>query len=127
MVSLLQCCPYFGVALGRPEPHDDVIGLDKRFEPGSESEGQIKSRERAFADNHRVHEFNGDVLGVGSIWSTSKSQQASAVQKTLGHFATSLSQPRGFHREERFENLIASEQTLFNLRDEFDTGSHVPA
>ena len=88
----LKRVPDFGIALGRTETHDHVVGLHKRLEPGFKGEGQIKRWERAFSDDHRVHEFDRNVLGVGRIRSTSESQKASAAKKALGHFAASFRQ-----------------------------------
>jgi hypothetical protein len=64
------------------------------------------------------------VLSVSGVRTASKSQKAAAAQKTFGHFTASLRQATSLHGEERFENLIASQQSLFDLRGQFETRHH---
>ena len=74
LLCRVQSGPDFGVAFGRTEAHDDVVRLHERFQPRFESERKIQRRQRAFSDNHRMDEFDGDVLGVCGVGAAAKSE-----------------------------------------------------
>ena len=40
----VERCPDFGVAFGRTEAHDDVVGLHERFQPRFKRERKIERR-----------------------------------------------------------------------------------
>jgi hypothetical protein len=120
----VEGCPDFGITLGRTETHDYVVGLHQCFQPRLKGEGEIKSGKGAFAHNDRMYEFNRDVLRVGGVRSSSESQETATAKKSLGHFAAGLGQAAGFQREKRLEHLIARQQSLFDLRRQFETRRH---
>ena len=67
---------------------------------GSNANRKIERGQSAFADDHRMHEFNGDVLRVRGVRTTPKSEQPAATKKAFRHFAASFGQAQRFRGEE---------------------------
>ncbi len=66
-LGLLQRGPDFRIAFRRAESHDDIFGLKYGFEPGTEQNREIESRQRALAHDHGMNKFHRDVLGIGGV------------------------------------------------------------
>ena len=108
------------VALGRAEPHHDIFGAQYRFEPRTEQRRDVERRQRALADDHRMHEFHRHVLRIGRVRTLPEGQQTPARQEALRHDAADFGQPLRFPLEERFADSIALEQAARDARGEFD-------
>ncbi len=94
-------------------------GRQSASQPRTKGERKIQRRQRAFADDHRMHEFDGHVLRIGGVRTASERQQPAAAQKSLRHFAASFRQPARLARKKLFEHLVARQQPLFDVRREF--------
>ena len=116
--------PDFGIALGRPEPHDDVGGLKYGFEPRPKQDRKVERRQSALAHNHGMNEFYRYVLGIGGIGAAPEGQQAASAEKAFGHVAARFGQTRRLAREKPLEQLVSFEQPLFHLTGEFTCGCH---
>ena len=70
---------------------------------GPKRNRKIERGKSALADDHRMDEFDGDVLRVGCIRAAAEGKQPAAAKKAVGHFTGSFGQPARFTREERCE------------------------
>jgi hypothetical protein len=84
-----------------------------------ERHGEVKRRKGALSDDDRMHELDGNMLRVRSVWAAAEGQKASTSQKALGHLAAGFRQLPCLPSEELLDNLIAHEQEHFNLRSQF--------
>ena len=91
-MGLLQRGPDLGIAFRRAKSHDDVFRTEYGFHPRAKENRQIERGKCALADDHRMNEFDGDVLCVGGIRSTPKGQQTPPAKKSFRHFAASFCQ-----------------------------------
>jgi hypothetical protein len=121
----VQNGPDFGIALWRAESHGDVVRLYERSQPRLEGKREIERRQRAFSNDDRMHEFDGDVLRIRGVRATAKSEEPAAAKKAFRHFAASFGQAEGFGGEEGFDELIARLQSLADLRREVKVRRHL--
>ena len=62
----------------RPKPI--AILLDENTaQPRLEEHGQIQRRKRSFADDHGMHEFDGNMLRVGSVGTSAEGEKAAST------------------------------------------------
>ena len=103
------------IALGRPEPHDHVVRVQAAVEPGAIVDRHVQRGERALADDHRMHELDGNVLRVGRIWAATEGEQTATPEEPLRHLVAGLGQPHGLASEERLVNVVAPQQLPFDV------------
>src|SRR5271170_3582028 len=71
-LSRLQSRPYLQISFWRTKAHRNIFGTKDGIEPRAHECRKIKRRKSAFANDHRMNEFNGDMLGIGRVWTASK-------------------------------------------------------
>jgi hypothetical protein len=71
-----------------------------------------------------MNELDRYVLRVCRIGALSKCQQSAAAKKAVGHLTASFRESISLSREERFQDLVARQKVLFNLRSELALGRH---
>ena len=114
-VRHIQRGPHFRIALGRAEAHHDVFGARMASSHGRKASGQVQSRQRALADDHRMHKFDRDVLCVGGVRAAPKRQQTAPMQEAFGHFMAGQRQARRLAGEEVLEDPVALRATVLTL------------
>ena len=90
--------------------------MKNRFQPRTEKHGEIERRKSALADDHGMNEFDGDMLRIGGVGAASEGEQTASVEKALGHGVAGFRQTGCFAGKEFFDDLVAREQALFDLR-----------
>ena len=71
------------VCIRRTETHNDIFGTHNRFEPGGKKNRQIECRQSAFSHDHRMNEFDRDMLSVRRIGSSSEREEAAALEEPV--------------------------------------------
>jgi hypothetical protein len=115
---------HLGIARWRAEAHHDVFGPHHHVETAAERHRQVERRQRALADDHRVHELHGHVLRVGGAGAATEREQPAAVQEALRHRLTGRGQAVGLAREERFAEVVSHRQGLFHAGGERAGSGH---
>ncbi len=123
-----------GLVLARAERHHDVLGAGERAELREQLAAlgaERKRRQRQLADDHRVHELDGDVTCVraGAARAT-KREQPSPTREALGKRVAELRQPLAFGLEERPRGLAAYRDRIRDRRvgrGEVRDGAHPAA
>src|ERR1700722_12269179 len=64
-MSGLQSRPYLRIAFRRTEAHPNIFRTKNDLQPRANERRKVERRESPFADDDRVHEFNGNMLGIG--------------------------------------------------------------
>src|ERR1700678_2500914 len=108
----------------RAKSHHDIFGPQNRVEPRPIEDGKIQGRKRTFSDNYGMHELDRDVLRVRGVGTLTEGEQASATQKTIGHFVAGFREARSFARKKGFEDLVTRQKALFDLRGELVFRGH---
>src|SRR5580693_1206303 len=89
--------------------------MNNDIEPRLHERREIKSRKSSFANDDRMNEFDGDVLGIGRVRAASKGQETSATQKTLRHLAAGYRERSSLLGEKTFKQIVAQQQMFFDL------------
>src|SRR5580704_8827334 len=83
--GVIEGCGNFGIAFRRAETHYDIVWVKNGVEPGSKTDREIEGRQRALADDYRMHELDRHMLSIRGIRATPECQQAATAQETLRH------------------------------------------
>jgi hypothetical protein len=103
---LLDC----RIPLREGEAHDHVLRLQDYRQAGLELRAKVQRGQGPFANDDRVHELDGDVLGVGRGRAIAESQEPPSSEEPAGHLVASLGQSGGLSLKEGFEDGVTPEQ-----------------
>src|ERR1700749_1655127 len=112
------------IAVGWTKAHDDVFGAADGFEPWLHQCGEIESGKGALTDDDGMHEFDGDVLGIGGTGSAAKWEKGTTAKEAVRTFTAGVGESTFFLGKEVFEDVVAQEQRFFDECCEIDGGRH---
>ncbi len=101
-----------GVALGRTEPHHDVLGAQNRRHPRAKVHRQVQRGQRPLADDDGMDELDRDMLRVRDVRPLTEREEAAAAQEPIRHLLAGDRQRQRFAREERAHDLVAPHQRV---------------
>jgi hypothetical protein len=90
------------------KPDDDVVGPGQRRQIGTIARRDVTRRQRPFADDDGVYEFNGDMLCIRDCIADPESKETPAAGESSCHVAACAGQTVGFTSEESARHLVAS-------------------
>ena len=87
LMSFLERRPDFGIALWRPEAHNNVFRAKNTFHPGPKQHREVQCRQRTLAHDHGMNKLNRDMLSIGGVRPAPEGEQTASAQKPLRHLA----------------------------------------
>src|SRR5439155_21404342 len=84
---------------------------------------QRERRQRTLADQHRVHELDGDVCCVAGFGAVAEDEQPSATLKALRHLQAGARQTVGLEIEKRRGDVAREREALLDERAPGEVGN----
>jgi hypothetical protein len=98
--------------------------MEDGFDPRTKENGEIEGGESAFANDYGMNELDGNVLRVGGVRTAAEGEQTTTAEKTFRHITAGFGETGRLTGEEALVELIALEETLFDVTGEFTDRCH---